>query len=169
MKAPARVLIVSILVALAVIFVVMYRYHILPGSFQKLFEEGSQEASLSTLLPKDHGTDSPDVSATPTPSPSLEQLARGKQLYETATCALCHGMNGKADSPTGRAVHAADLTTGIYKHKAQSSNESYILYLMHVIREGIPNTGMSGFKTQIPDEKDQEALAHYVYSLREKK
>lgn len=162
MKAPVRVLLVSTLVAVFVILVVLYRYDLLKvgSSASNNATSSTEQASTSSSAPEPASGTSGSVATS-------EQLANGKKLYETMTCILCHGATGTADSPTGQAMKATNLTTGQFKDN--KTNLSAVQYIVKVIEEGIPGTGMASFKAQISNEKDRNDLAEYVHSLSEKK
>lgn len=153
MKAPARVLLVSILISLLVIFIVLYRYDLLKGG-----SSGGESASSSAAAPSDQASDS---------KTSPDQLVNGKKLYETATCILCHGATGSADSPTGQALKATNLAAGQFREN--KGNLPAVEYIEKVIVEGVPDSGMASFKAQVPNEKDRHDLAEYVHSLSVKK
>jgi mono/diheme cytochrome c family protein len=159
-KAPARVLFVSTLIALLVIVVVLYRYDLLKfGS-----SGGGESASNNTAAPAGKASETPSASgSTATP----EQLANGKKLYETATCVLCHGATGAADNPMGQALKATNLALGQFKDNKE--NLPSVEYIAKVIAEGVPGTGMASFKGQVPSEKDRHDLAEFVHSLSVKK
>ncbi|KAB8039626.1 c-type cytochrome [Silvanigrella paludirubra] len=160
MKAPARILIVSTLITLFVVFIVLYRYDLL--KFNKGSNETIAENAAAPVV-----MESEVANAAPPKGPSAEQLANGKKLYEQATCTLCHGPTGKADNPTGQAMKATNLTTGQFKHN--KNNLPAVKYIAKVIEEGVAGTGMASFKTQVPNEKDRLDLAEYVHSLAGKK
>ena len=90
-------------------------------------------------------------------------LANGKKLFEEKTCVLCHGANGKADTPTGQVMKATDLTSG--KFHNNTGNLEASAYILKVIDDGVPGTAMVSFKTQIPVEQDRKDLASYVHSF----
>jgi len=118
---------------------------------------------------------SPDVADEPAPAPitvpsAPEQtpglLARGKQLFETAGCASCHGVSGKGDGPgaavlrdaAGRPVHPTDLTSRRYRRGALTS-EIYV-----TVRTGLDGTPMASFANVLSPD-DTWAVAAYVHSL----
>ncbi len=158
MKAPARVLLASFLVTLLVIFIVLFRYDLL--KFNKS-AEGNSSAQTSLLETETA------VAAPAKGGATAEQLANGKKLYESATCALCHGATGKADTPTAQAMKATNLTEGKFKYN--KSNLAPVKYIIEVIEKGVPGTAMASFKAQVPNEKDRKDLAEYVHSLVTKK
>jgi mono/diheme cytochrome c family protein len=157
-KAPARVLLISTLVALLVVIIVLYRYNLL-----KIGSLGGESASNNASAPSEEAS-SPTASSSTATS---DQLANGKKLYESATCILCHGATGTSDSPTGQALKATNLAVGQFKDNKE--NLSSVEYIKKVIVEGVPGTGMASFKSQVPNEKDQRDLAEYVHSLSIKK
>ena len=161
MKAPARVLLVSVLVSLLVVFIVLYRYDLLKvGS-----SSAGEGASSSASAPSEQASAPPASASNSTATP--EQLANGKKLYESATCILCHGATGASDSPTGQALKATNLAAGQFKDN--KGNLPSVEYIEKVIAEGVPGTGMVSFKAQVPNEKDRRDLAEYVHSLSIKK
>ena len=157
MKAPARVLLVSTIVAIAVVVIVLYRYDLL-----KFSSSGGESSSTTEQASAPTASAGASVS-TATP----EQLANGKKLYETATCVLCHGATGTADSPTGQAMKATNLASGQFKDN--KGNLPPVEYIEKVIKEGVPGTAMVSFQGQVPNEKDRKDLAEYVHSLSVKK
>lgn len=157
MKAVARVLFVSTLVTLLVVFIVVYRYDLLK------FDKSAENAGETTASI----VETESAVAASAKVPTAEQLANGKKLYETATCALCHGPTGKADTPTAQAMKATNLAAGKFKHN--KNNLPAVKYIAEVIEKGVPGTGMASFKAQVPNEKDRIDLAEYVNSLAKKK
>ncbi|WP_158996958.1 c-type cytochrome [Pigmentibacter ruber] len=163
MKAPTKVLLVSFLVTLLVVFIVVYRYDLI--KMNKSADKSSETAvnTTSSMLETETATAAPAKGS----GASAEQLANGKKFYESATCALCHGATGKADTPSGQAMKATNLAEG--KFKNNKANLPPVKYIMEVIEKGVPGTGMASFKAQVPNEKDRKDLAEYVHSLSSKK
>lgn len=85
--------------------------------------------------------------------------AAGKVVYEKH-CMACHGLHGKGDGPTGKAIQppAADFTSARSKKKSPTD-------LRTVIEEGRANTAMAAWMRRLSDEEIQHVLA-YVLSLR---
>ncbi|KAB8031878.1 c-type cytochrome [Fluviispira multicolorata] len=156
MKAPARVLLISTIVSVLVMGVALFRYGLLTKS-------GSTGAVSEPLLPEVTGE---AANAEVGKAPTAKQLANGKDLYTTKTCGVCHGADGKADSPTAKAMKATNLVSGVF-HNNKSKMEP-VAYIAKVIAEGVPGTGMASFKAQIPKESDRMDLAEYVHSLAKK-
>lgn len=103
-----------------------------------------------------------------TPLPNIDRevdLANGKKLYEVKTCVLCHGADGKANTPMGKAVSATDLTVGAFKNNTKKLPR--MDYIFQVIENGVPGTAMVSFKDQIKSDTDKLDLASYVNSLKE--
>lgn len=164
MNAAMRVLLGSVVAAVLVVGIVLYRYDLL-GPKQKAVE--SPTTTMNT--PTDTKASAPENKpvAPPKESAPPEDLALGKKLYEEKTCVLCHGADGKAQTPTGVAMKATDLSSGQFH--SNKTNMEAVAYIKQVIASGVPGTAMVGFQAQIPDEKDRSALAQYVHSLSKKK
>lgn len=164
MKAPVKVLAFCLVVAIALIVVVFYRYHLIEG----IDRTSHQDTQINKT---NQATDSVPAQTNSDPQPhsmastgnSSQSLSRGKQLYEEKTCVLCHGATGKADTATGQAMKATNLTTGQFQNN--SGNMERTAYILQVIENGVPGTAMASFKTQIPNEQDRKDLANYVNSL----
>ncbi|MES2615253.1 MAG: cytochrome c [Bdellovibrionota bacterium] len=159
MSTPLKVLICWVAIAVSLVVVVFYRYHLIEG-IQKSFHTDSPAAPASS---------STKVEAAPPvqkPAAVLANLTNGKKLFEEKTCVLCHGANGKADTPTGLAMKATDLTAGVFTHNAEKLEAT--AYILKVIENGVPGTAMVSFKLQIPSEQDRKDLADYVHSLSQK-
>ncbi|WP_186645822.1 c-type cytochrome [Fluviispira vulneris] len=172
MKAPARVLLISTIVSVLVICVALYRYNLI------LKGDSSKSPTVDAILPEVTGESAnADVGKTPAAKPSdksekvnaggkaptAKQLENGKKLYAQTTCGVCHGADGKADSPTAKAMKATNLAAGKFQHN--KTNLSPVAYIAKVIAEGVPGTGMASFKAQLPKESDRMDLAEYVHSL----
>lgn len=82
---------------------------------------------------------------------------KGFEAYKKHTCHTCHGEDGKASTPTGKALKARNFTSDPFK---QGRSEAGI---KHSIKKGIPGTGMAAFAS-VPDE-DMDAIAHYILVL----
>jgi mono/diheme cytochrome c family protein len=86
---------------------------------------------------------------------SPERLQSGKQVF-LQNCAPCHGAAGD-----GKGVAAATLRPEPANFQLKQPDFNYIL---QVLSEGIPGTGMPAWKDQI-SEPDRKALASYLRSL----
>jgi cytochrome c oxidase cbb3-type subunit 3 len=87
-------------------------------------------------------------------------LSEGRLIY-FGRCATCHGNEGKGDGPT--AAHllgppVGDLTDNDWKHGDRPDQ------VMAVIRDGVPNTRMTGWNNVL-DPPQFRAVAAYVYYL----
>jgi mono/diheme cytochrome c family protein len=80
-------------------------------------------------------------------------LADGKALYD-ANCAKCHGPDGKADTPVGKAMKAASLAR-------DWSAEGGADHVVQHVREDGKHTPVSG---KLSDE-DLQAIAQYVITF----
>ncbi|HEX7128278.1 MAG TPA: cbb3-type cytochrome c oxidase subunit II [Thermodesulfobacteriota bacterium] len=101
------------------------------------------------------------------PAASAELLARGKEVWDEAQCAQCHGERGKGDGPSapdltddfGFPILPADLTTGLFKSGAGVRD------IFRTMSTGLDGTPMPSFADAFPDENDRWALAYHVLSL----
>jgi mono/diheme cytochrome c family protein len=84
-----------------------------------------------------------------------ESLQRGSQVF-MQNCAPCHGMAGD-----GKGTAAAALIPQPANFKLKQPDFNYIL---QVLTDGVPGTGMPAWNQQIP-EPDRRALAGFVRSL----
>jgi mono/diheme cytochrome c family protein len=89
---------------------------------------------------------------------SPEALQRGNQVFEK-NCAQCHGALGDGKGPA-----AATLMPEPANFKLKQPDFEYIV---KVLSEGIPGTGMPAWRDQIP-ESDRQALASFVRGLFER-
>jgi mono/diheme cytochrome c family protein len=163
MSAPLRVFLAWLSIALVLVVVVFYRYDLISGIKRTMGSSSAPVAEKSEAsAPAAQAKSNETVAVVDAAS-----LENGKKLYEAKTCALCHGANGKADTPTGMAMKATNLTSGVFDKNTQ--NMAPTDYILHVIENGVPGTAMVSFKAQIPDEKDRKDLSNYVVSLAGKK
>ena len=88
---------------------------------------------------------------------SAEALKLGSQVF-IQNCAPCHGASGD-----GKGASATSLIPEPANFKLKQPDFDYIL---QVVSDGIPGTGMPAWKNQIP-EPDRRAIADFVRSLFE--
>lgn len=81
----------------------------------------------------------------------------GKALFERH-CVICHGKDGKSQTPTGKALKARDFSKD--KFKQGESVEA----IAKTIAVGVPGTGMAPFA--YIEEADRKKLAEYVLMLK---
>ena len=171
MKAPLKVLICWLTIAVVLVVVVFYRYDLISGIKRTILNSSESPAS-APAAPAESSTmaSAPaPTAAAPTDAPKTvanagsADLENGKKLYLSKTCTLCHGDSGKADTVTGQSMGATNLVAG--KFKKNTANLEPSAYILKVLEEGVPGTAMMSFKAQIPDEKDRKDLAAYVHSL----
>ncbi len=89
------------------------------------------------------------------PKASPQSLERGNQVF-MQSCAPCHGVAGD-----GKGTAATALLPEPANFKLKQPDSDYVL---QVLRNGIPGTGMPAWKDQI-SEPDRKALADFVRSL----
>lgn len=95
-------------------------------------------------------------------------LVKGAEVYSTLQCALCHGVDGRANGTSaatltdvwGRHLPPADLTQG-WKYRAGSSPEDIYYRLM----AGLNGTPMPSYEGAVTTD-DAWQLAHYVASMQ---
>ncbi len=88
------------------------------------------------------------------------ELALGEQLFK-ASCAACHGAEGRADVPIAQTMepqpanfHDPDIMAGLTPYKAFNTTSF-----------GVPGTAMPGFPTL--SEEERWSLAFYLFTLRQ--
>ncbi len=158
MSAPFKVLVFSIFITIFLILVVLFNFDVL-----KFKTVGSSSATSSSAESSENTKPKMAAAVKDTSKQQNIDLENGKKLYDSKTCVLCHGADGKSSTPMGKAVNAADITAK--KFKANKDNLPRFEYLLHVIENGVPGTAMVSFKSQIPQEQDRVDLAGYVNSL----
>jgi cytochrome c oxidase cbb3-type subunit 3 len=96
----------------------------------------------------------------PPPAPELtEQQSQGKTLFEK-NCAFCHGADGTGKNWIGSFLqpHPRDLTVEQWAQEVTPER------LRTVIRDGIPNTTMSAWRTVLTAEQI-DTLVEYVMRM----
>jgi mono/diheme cytochrome c family protein len=89
---------------------------------------------------------------------SAASVASGKLLYEKQ-CRMCHGADGKAETPAAKTMKASNLADANWTH---GSTDGEIFF---AIQEGpAPESKMKGLKGKITDQ-DTWHLVNYVRSL----
>jgi cytochrome c oxidase cbb3-type subunit 2 len=100
------------------------------------------------------------------PTPSVEIVAHGKEVWKQAKCWECHGDGGKGDGEKaaglkddfGFPIPPANLTTGQFKSGPSVKD------IFRTMSTGLSGTPMPSFSDSI-GEADRWALAYYVLSL----
>jgi DMSO reductase family type II enzyme heme b subunit len=111
------------------------------------------------------------------PPLTVELVDRGKELFATLACTVCHGESGAGDGENamslvdfqGNPVRPADFTTGLFKSGQRSED------LVRTILRGIPGTPMIAYEGILLVENDTEeetyntidawALVAYIRTL----
>jgi mono/diheme cytochrome c family protein len=90
-------------------------------------------------------------------------LAEGKTLF-SRNCATCHGANGKADNPVGRAFTppARNLTDTTWQRRFSDGQ------IFAAITTGVPGTGMVAYVKALGEE-DRWTLVNYIRTLAARK
>lgn len=83
--------------------------------------------------------------------------ADGQTLFKK-NCVMCHGEDGKGQTPVGKALKARNFLTDAFKQG--DSREA----IAKTIKNGVPGTGMAGFATFSDEERLK--MADFVLSLR---
>lgn len=100
------------------------------------------------------------------PPPSVQQVQRGREVWQQAKCWECHGQEGRGDGEKaaglkddfGFPIRPADLTTGQFKSGADVKD------IFRTMSTGLSGTPMPSFSDTVP-EADRWALSYYVLSL----
>ena len=89
-----------------------------------------------------------DVQAMANPVPAGEDVVRTAKTVYTARCVVCHGADGKGNTTIGEHIYprAADLTSARTQGKSDGT-------LFWIIQNGLPHTGMPGWKDTLTDEQ----------------
>lgn len=108
----------------------------------------------------------PPVAVPPPPVQTSELVARGKELYQEADCASCHGNTGRGDGPSGagmkddwgRPLRPSDLTWRPLKR----GSSLHPLYL--TLATGLSGTPMPSYGGALDGEQIW-SLVYYLESL----
>ena len=87
-----------------------------------------------------------------------EVLSQGQQVF-VESCALCHGGDGRAETPIGRHMDppAMDLNSAHVQHWTDGE-------LFWIVQNGVRLTGMPSWKSSISDD-DTWKLARFIHNL----
>lgn len=88
-----------------------------------------------------------------------ELVSRGKELY-AASCASCHGADGKGDGPGGAGLNPKPRN---FAGTEEWTNGNSIAAMYKTLEEGIAGTGMVAYE-YIP-VADRFAMIHFIHSL----
>ena len=102
--------------------------------------------------------------------PSEESIKKGKEMFTTLGCMLCHGMEGRGDGPTalslknhrGDPVYPRNLTKNWLFRGGGEAKDIYTR-----VNTGLNGTPMPSFAKRLDNEKSWN-LANYVRSLSPK-
>jgi cytochrome c oxidase cbb3-type subunit 2 len=102
------------------------------------------------------------------PAATAATVAQGKQVYEALGCAACHGVGGKGDGPSAKALadddgvptKVRDFTSGTYRGGADRKD------LYYRFTTGLDGTPMPAFADA--SETDRWALVDFIKSLEVK-
>jgi len=102
--------------------------------------------------------------ATP-PQKTKELTDLGKKSFDQ-NCATCHGANGNADTPAGKAItpHPPDLTMELKDWPGTKGDPAK---LFDVVTKGVSDTAMMGW-SQLP-EKERWGLVYYIMGFAKAK
>ena len=122
---------------------------------------------LADLLDEPEPNPVADPGAAPTTTP--DTIAHGKQMYQDAGCASCHGDLGKGDGPSaaelkdtdGRPIQARDFTVGVFRGGGDPRD------LYYRIATGMDGTPMPAYG-EVLEKADLWAVVGYIASLRVK-
>ncbi|HZQ06262.1 MAG TPA: c-type cytochrome [Anaerolineae bacterium] len=101
----------------------------------------------------------PDASAQTNPVTSSQDVLQNAQKTYTARCVICHGQDGKGNTPIGSHIYprAADLTAA----RTQSKSDGALHW---IIANGIVHTGMPGWGQLLNDQEIWQVVT-YVRQL----
>jgi mono/diheme cytochrome c family protein len=122
----------------------------------RAFEAWAARSALRFLIPA-----AARRSANPLPA-DPELLERAKDHF-AEHCAICHGNDGRGDTPLGRGLHprVPDLTLATTQELPDGE-------LFWIIENGIRLTGMPGFGEESPDDDAHAwSLVHWIRRLPE--
>jgi mono/diheme cytochrome c family protein len=108
------------------------------------------------------------VDVPPEPADTVENLARGRELFVQLGCIACHGETGAGDGPSaptlkdnwGIPALPRDFNNGAFRGGSTPRD----VYLR--IHNGMAGTPMPPFGPDILKTEDRWAVAHYILSLR---
>lgn len=110
----------------------------------------------------------PPVAVPPEPAVTVQELARGREVYQKMQCAQCHGETGAGDGPqvptlrdaSGLPIRPRDYNIEMFRGGYTGRD----LYLR--VHNGMPGTPMVPYGPEVMTPEERWALVHYVLSLR---
>lgn len=102
-----------------------------------------------------------DVAARPNPVPLTPEVLRDARAHYADHCAVCHGADGRGDTPMGRGFAPRPPDLGAAATQGQRDG-----VLFQAIERGVRFTGMPAFTTGTPDgEAASWALVHLIRTI----
>jgi cytochrome c553 len=124
--------------------------------------DGSGDADTPAETPDTPPIEEPDETPEAAPTYSAEAIAAADAKF-ASICAICHGVEGKADSAFAKSspVTPKDLSDAAWQASVEDA------YLSKIITEGGGAVGKSTLMTGAPDLRDKpEVLAALVAKIR---
>lgn len=115
-------------------------------------EQALADAAKDVVIPIEAENLRNPVKSTP------ESIQKGRELFQES-CALCHSVDGHADSQLGRAMYppAMDLTSPHVQHWSDAE-------LFWIIQNGVGLTGMPSWKSILGTEQTWH-LVNFIHAL----
>ncbi len=155
------------------------RYLAVRGSFEQMMLDAAWDEQaipkaeeLASIVTKrwSEANAAPVFPSMSEPPKTPETIARGKELFLSATganCVSCHGPGGRGDGPSatefkddwGYPIRPRDLTVGVFRAGSESAD------LYRSIDTGVKGTPMPSYGSSI-EAKDIWCLVHFVQSLK---
>ncbi len=88
--------------------------------------------------------------------PDAASIARGKQVYDAAVCAACHGVTGRGDGPNAPTLRPRPADFRVHMAAGHTDGELYTW-----VSKGVPGTSMQGYENQL-SEADRWHVINYI-------
>ncbi len=83
---------------------------------------------------------------------------KGAEVFKKSNCAMCHGADGKGQTPAGKSMKAGDFTSSDVQNLKDSE-------LQNIIENG--KGKMPAYKSKLKDEEVEQIVA-YIRTLKGK-